>query len=58
MLGLLTALAAEDDDVADKVKALQERMVQLDLEFTIKEIDELLTGIDDGASRTSEIVKG
>jgi len=58
VLGLLTALAAEDDDVADKVKALQERMVQLDLEFTIKEIDELLTGIDDGASRTSEIVKG
>ena len=33
-------------------------MKQLDMAFTMKEIDELLTGIDDGTSRTSEIVKG
>ena len=42
----------------EKVKALHARMTQLDLEFTMKEIDELLAGIDDGANRTSEIVKG
>ena len=40
------------------MNALRARMTQLDLEFTMKEIDELLAGIDDGANRTSEIVKG
>ena len=45
---MLTALAADDDALQEKVKALQDRMVQLDMEFTMKEIDELLTGIDDG----------
>ena len=32
-------------------------MAEMDLEFTMNEIDELLAGIDDGANRTSEIVK-
>ena len=48
----------ENEDLQEKVKALHARMTQLDLEFTMKEIDELLAGIDDGANRTSEIVKG
>jgi signal transduction histidine kinase len=39
----------------DAVHALVKR---LDLEFTMKEIEELLSGIEDGAVRTSEIVKG
>ena len=48
----------ENEDLREKVNALHARMTQLDLEFTMKEIDELLAGIDDGANRTSEIVKG
>ena len=48
----------ENKDLQEKVNALHARMAQLDLEFTMKEIDELLAGIDDGANRTSEIVKG
>ena len=48
----------ENEDLQEKVNALRARMTQLDLELTMKEIDELLAGIDDGANRTSEIVKG
>ena len=51
-------LGGETEDLRDKVQALHARMAQMDLEFTMKEIDELLCGIDDGANRTSEIVKG
>ncbi|MFM2225123.1 MAG: hypothetical protein RJA07_1325 [Bacteroidota bacterium] len=31
---------------------------QLDIDYTVKEIDELMLGITEGANRTSEIVKG
>ncbi len=48
----------ETEALQEKVQTLHARMAQLDLEFTMKEIDELLAGIDDGAKRTSEIVKG
>jgi two-component system, NtrC family, sensor kinase len=54
----LLALASDDAELHSKVKELQARMQQLDMEFTLKEIDELLTGIDDGSRRTSEIVRG
>ncbi|MEC7693373.1 MAG: 7TM diverse intracellular signaling domain-containing protein [Bacteroidota bacterium] len=58
ILRMLTEMGADDDALQEKVQALQDRMTQLDMAFTMKEIDELLTGIDDGATRTSEIVKG
>ena len=58
ILRMLTEMGADDDALQEKVQALQDRMTQLDMAFTIKEIDELLTGIDDGTTRTSEIVKG
>ena len=58
ILRLLTEMGADDDALQEKVQALQDRMIQLDMAFTMKEIDELLTGIDDGTTRTSEIVKG
>ena len=58
ILRMLTAMGADDEALQEKVQALQDRMTQLDMAFTMKEIDELLTGIDDGTSRTSEIVKG
>ena len=54
----LQSWEGETEDLRDKVQALHARMAQMDLEFTMKEIDELLAGIDDGANRTSEIVKG
>ena len=58
ILRVLQGLAAGDEDLGDRVASMQKRMEELDLEFTLKEIDELLTGIDDGANRTAEIVKG
>ena len=51
-------LASEGTNVDEAVQALAQRMEQMDLAFTLKEIDELLNGIDDGTARTSEIVKG
>ena len=58
ILRMLTAVGTDDEALQEKVQALQDRMTQLDMAFTMKEIDELLTGIDDGTTRTSEIVKG
>ncbi len=58
ILRMLTAMGADDEALQEKVQALQDRMIQLDMAFTMNEIDELLTGIDDGTTRTSEIVKG
>ena len=58
VLRMLTEMGADDEALQEKVQALQDRMTQLDMAFTMKEIDELLTGIDDGTARTSEIVKG
>ena len=51
-------LASEGTNMDEAVRALEQRMEQMDLAFTLKEIDELLNGIDDGTARTSEIVKG
>ena len=51
-------LASEGTNVDEAVRALAQRMEHMDLAFTLKEIDELLNGIDDGTARTSEIVKG
>lgn len=54
----LKEVVASDQGLASQVEALQARMKALDLDFTMKEIDELLSGIEDGANRTAEIVKG
>lgn len=58
VMKLLQELTADDAGLQSKVKEMQGRMQELDMEFTLKEIDELLTGIDDGSKRTSEIVRG
>ncbi len=58
ILRALVSIESDDDQLHEQVRSLQDRMKQLDMAFTMKEIDELLTGIDDGTSRTSEIVKG
>ncbi|HXC04964.1 MAG TPA: 7TM diverse intracellular signaling domain-containing protein [Bacteroidia bacterium] len=43
---------------ADTIAAAQKLRKELDMDYSMREIDELLLGIDDGASRTSEIIKG
>jgi two-component system NtrC family sensor kinase len=42
----------------EKLKEINELKKQLDLDYTIEEINLLLKGIDEGANRTAEIVKG
>ena len=45
-------------ELASQLKNLQDQLRQMDVDFTQKEIDELLSGIEEGTNRTSEIVKG
>ena len=52
------ALGPDDPELQGAITALQEKIAALDLGFTMKEIEELLTGIEDGAQRTTAIVKG
>ena len=52
------ALGPDDPELQSAITALQEKIAALDLGFTMKEIEELLTGIEDGAQRTTAIVKG
>lgn len=58
IIGMVKAMDASDDALENKVNAVKEKLSQLDIDFTQQEIDELLNGIEDGTSRTSEIVKG
>ncbi len=58
VLKLVLALDPESQELQQEVRALQERMEELDLAFTQDEIVQLLKGIEDGAGRTAEIVKG
>ncbi|MBM2813589.1 MAG: hypothetical protein HW421_351 [Ignavibacteria bacterium] len=39
-------------------REVEEFRTEFNFEFTVKEVEELLKGIDEGAKRTSEIVKG
>lgn len=41
-----------------ELKSLQEKEQELDIEYSIKEMKDLLNGIEEGARRTSEIVTG
>ena len=51
-------MALEDISVAEKQKKIQEYKNDLDFDYLKEEIDQLLNGIGEGASRTAEIVKG
>jgi signal transduction histidine kinase len=46
------------DDFESKKKEIETLKAEIDLEFVKAEIQQLLEGIQDGASRTAEIVKG
>ena len=48
----------DDPELLVALAQLKEMFGKLDIDFTQKEIEELLHGIEDGTKRTSEIVKG
>lgn len=52
------SLPADDSNLPEKIRNIHGLLGQLDIEFTQQEIEELLNGIEDGANRTSEIVRG
>ena len=58
VLNSLQKLTHDDSEISGQLGVLKSRMKEMDIEFTMREIDELLTGIDDGTTRTAEIVKG
>ncbi len=54
----VAVLQPMSDQLSDELKVVIQRMKDLDITFTLKEIDELLAGVVDGAERTAEIVSG
>lgn len=54
----IKGLNPEGADLVADVQAIKRQLSDLDIDFTQREIDELLKGIEDGTMRTSEIVKG
>ncbi|MGZ4038651.1 MAG: 7TM diverse intracellular signaling domain-containing protein, partial [Bacteroidia bacterium] len=48
----------DENGLQNKLEEISELKARLDSDYLIEEIDLLLKGIDEGASRTSEIVKG
>ncbi len=46
------------DDIENKLKEISKLKEELDVNYLLTEIDLLLKGIDEGATRTSEIVQG
>ena len=48
----------EESPVAEKKKKIEEYKLEIDFDYLKEEIDQLLRGIGEGASRTAEIVKG
>lgn len=57
-IDVLEKIAAEDVPIAAKQKKIEEYKQELDYDYLTMEINQLLKGISDGASRTAEIVKG
>ena len=58
VVAALDQLHGTESELLTQVEALHKMLKEMDLVFTMKEIEELLTGIEDGAQRTAEIVKG
>ena len=56
-LRMLTAMGIDDEALQEKGGTRQDRMTQLDMAFTMKEIDELLTGIGDGTTARLRLSK-
>lgn len=45
------------EDVDERLKEIEAFMKEIDYEYVLEEVDQLLKGIGDGASRTSDLVK-
>ena len=58
MVYTIEKLALDDTPVAEKQKQIDEYKNEIDFDYLKVEIDQLLNGIGEGASRTAEIVKG
>ena len=54
----LERIAIGDSPAAEKLRSIQEYKNDIDFDYLKVEIDQLLGGISEGASRTAEIVKG
>ena len=54
----MEGIAMVDGPSADKQKKINAYKEEIDFEYLKEEIDQLLSGIGEGASRTAEIVKG
>ena len=54
----LESLAVEDSNIEAKIKKIELLKADWDFDYLTMEIDQLLSGITDGATRTAEIVKG
>lgn len=50
--------AIDQERLNEKFKSVQQLRKELEIDYVTEEIEELLDGIDEGANRTTEIVKG
>lgn len=60
LLTLLNAYeqAIDEERLGDRFEAVKQLREKLEIDYVTEEIEELLEGINEGASRTTEIVKG
>ena len=58
ILSLIIDLDPKSDSLKESIESIKSQLLDLDISFTITEIDELLEGVEDGAQRTAEIVRG
>jgi signal transduction histidine kinase len=58
VIGNIEALGLSDSSVAEKQKKIEEYKEEVDFDYIKTEINHLLKGINEGAFRTAEIVKG
>jgi len=58
ILSLIVTLDPNSESLKESIESVKNKLLELDISFTVTEIDELLEGVEDGAQRTAEIVRG
>ena len=58
ILSLIVNLDPKSESLKESIESVKSKLLELDITFTVTEIDELLEGVEDGAQRTAEIVRG
>jgi len=58
ILSLIVDLDPNSESLKESIESVKSKLLELDITFTVTEIDELLEGVEDGAQRTAEIVRG